>query len=143
MQLLSLESDYGLRAVIYLSCRPKNEVCFVHDIAKDQLIPTPFLFKILRKLVRKGLVKSYRGPHGGYTLARNPSQINFLEVIEAIDGPLVMNRCLDELTHCQLEPSCKMLNAWQRIQRHVTSELSSLTIADLLQPLSPQKSAAS
>lgn len=134
MQLLSIEGDYGLRAVIYLACQPKGRISFVSEIAQDQLIPVTFLFKIMRKLVKNGLVKSYRGPHGGYMLAKGASEITFLEVIECIDGPLVVNRCLSELTRCMLERSCKMLNAWQRIQLHLTNELKTLTIADLLKP---------
>lgn len=134
MQFMSVEGDYGLRAIIYLACQQDGKITFVNEIARDQLIPVNFLFKILRKMVRAGIVKSYRGPHGGYILAKDPSEITFLEVIEAVDGPLLVNRCLSIETQCMLERSCKMLNAWQRIQVHMKSELSSLTIADLLKP---------
>ena len=91
------------------------------------------------------MVKSYRGPHGGYALAKDASGITFLEVIEAIDGPVVVNRCLNEVTRCMLEQSCKMLGAWQRIQKHVKQELNTLTIADLLKPtaITTEKTAAS
>jgi Rrf2 family iron-sulfur cluster assembly transcriptional regulator len=145
LQLLSLEGDYGLRAIIYLSCQPPGKITYVSEIARDQLIPVNFLFKILRKLVKHGMVKSYRGPHGGYALAREASGITFLEVIEAIDGPVVVNRCLSEVTRCMLEQSCKMLGAWQRIQLHVKQELNTLTIADLLKPtaITTEKTAAS
>lgn len=134
MQLLSIEGDYGLRAVIYLSSRAKGKITYVHEIAENQLIPVNFLFKILRKMVKKGLVKSYRGPRGGYALAKDPAEITFLEVIEAIDGPLLLNRCLGDMSRCMLERSCKMLNAWQRIQVHMKNELNAVTIADLLKP---------
>jgi Rrf2 family protein len=134
MQLLSLEGDYALRAIIYLACQPAGKITYVGEIARDQLIPVNFLFKILRKLVKRDLVKSFRGPNGGYILAREPSGITFLEVIEAIDGPVVVNRCLSEATRCLLEPSCKMLTAWQRIQEHITDELNTITISDLLEP---------
>lgn len=136
MQLLSIEEDYALRAIIFLSCQPKGKINFVSEIAQNQQIPVNFLFKILRKLVKKGMVKSYRGPHGGYVLARDPSQITFLEVIETIDGPLVVNRCLDTaaLSRCVMEDSCKMMSAWERIQVNIKHELSALTIADLLKP---------
>lgn len=144
MQLLSIEGDYGLRAIIYLSGQPRDKITFVSEIAKDQLIPINFLFKILRKLVRKGLVKSFRGPHGGYRLAKDPSTITFLEVIEAIDGPLILNRCLGSVANCTLEPSCKMFGAWQRIQMHMKNELIQVTIADLVAPSAvPQRTAAS
>jgi Rrf2 family protein len=141
MQLLSIEGDYGLRAVIFLSCQKRNKISAVSEIAHDQMIPIQFLFKILRKLVKKGILKSFRGPNGGYALAKKPAEITFLEVIEAIDGPLTVNRCLNEMTRCMLERSCKMFGAWQRIQTHITGELNNLTIADLLAPAqqSPRK----
>ena len=135
MQLLSIEGDYGLRAVIFLSCQKKNKISAVSEIAHDQMIPIQFLFKILRKLMGKGIVKSFRGPNGGYALAKTPAEITFLEVMEAIDGPLTVNRCLNEMTRCMLERSCKMFGAWQRIQSHITGELSNLTIGDLLTPV--------
>jgi Rrf2 family iron-sulfur cluster assembly transcriptional regulator len=136
MQLLSIEEDYALRAIIFLSCQPKGKVNFVSDIAENQRIPVNFLFKILRKLVKKGIVKSFRGPHGGYVLDRDPAQITFLEVIETIDGPLVVNRCLNTaaISRCVLEDSCKMMSAWERIQLNIKEELSGVTIADLLKP---------
>jgi len=136
MQLLSIEEDYALRAIIFLSCQPKGKVNFVSDIAENQRIPVNFLFKILRKLVKKGIVKSFRGPHGGYVLDKDPAQITFLEVIETIDGPLVVNRCLNTapISRCVLEDSCKMMSAWERIQLNIKEELGALTIADLLKP---------
>lgn len=135
MQLISLESDYALRALIYLSFQPKGKISMVSEISESEMIPNAYLFKILRKLVKKGIVRSYRGPKGGYALARSPEKITFLEVIETLDGPMAVNRCLGEFTDCVLEPSCRMLNAWQRIQKVVAHELSSLTLGDLKSPV--------
>ena len=78
--------DYGLRAIIYLSVRGQEQGYSITEIAKKQEVPKQFLEKIIQDLIRCGLIKSKRGPCGGYTLARSPKQISFSDVIEAIEG---------------------------------------------------------
>ena len=84
--------DYGLRAVIYLSVRGRKKCCSMTEIAKQQEIPKKLLEKIIQDLTRCGLIKSKRGPGGGYTLARSPDQISLSDVIEAIEGPIAVKR---------------------------------------------------
>jgi Rrf2 family protein len=84
--------DYGLRAVVYLSVRGREKCCSITEIAKQQEVPKTFLEKIIQDLMRCGLIKSKRGPCGGYTLARSPEQISFSDVIEAIEGPIAVKR---------------------------------------------------
>lgn len=134
MQFLSIEGDYALRAIVYLAAQSGNKVTFVGEIAEKQMIPINFLFKILRKLVRAGMVRSFRGPRGGYTLARTPGEISVLEVVEAVEGPVMLNRCLNPNAPCMLETDCKMIRAWDRIQQQVKDELTTLTIADIAAP---------
>jgi len=131
MQFLSIEGDYALRAVIYLSAQDQDKVTLVSEIAERQMVPVNFLFKILRKMVRAGLVKSFRGPRGGYALARNASEITVLQVVEAVEGPVVLNRCLNEPASCLLESGCKMMGAWQKLQDHMRDQLQNLTIAQI------------
>jgi Rrf2 family protein len=78
--------DSSLRAVIYLSVRGQEKGCSITEIAKQQEVPKEFLEKIIQDLIRCGLIKSKRGPCGGYTLARSPEQISLSDVIEAIEG---------------------------------------------------------
>ena len=83
--------DYGVRAVIYLSVQDPEKCCSITEIAKQQGVPTKFLEKIIRDLLRYGLIKFKRGPRGGYALARSPEQISFSEVIQAIEGPIAVS----------------------------------------------------
>jgi Rrf2 family protein len=78
--------DYGLRAVIYLAIQDPEKCSSITEIAKQQGVSRKVLKKIVQDLVRGGLIKSKRGPCGGYTLARSPGQISFYDVIEAIEG---------------------------------------------------------
>ena len=92
---ISRRVDYGLRAVIYLSGQDPEKCCSITEIAKQQGVPRKFLEKIIQDLIRKGLIKSRRGSCGGYMLARSPDAISFYDVIEAIEGPVAVNACLD------------------------------------------------
>jgi Rrf2 family protein len=83
--------DYGLRAVIYLAVQDPRKCCSITEIAKQQGVPKKVLAKIIRDLIRCGLIKSKRGACGGYTLARSPKQISFYDVIEAIEGPIAVS----------------------------------------------------
>jgi Rrf2 family protein len=123
--------DYGLRAVIYLSVQDPERCCSITEIAKQQGVPKKFLEKIIQDLIRSGLIKSKRGACGGYTLARSADEISFYEVIEALEGPIAVNACMDEHMSCDQLPRCSMLNVWSEVQRKVTEVLTSTTIADL------------
>lgn len=123
--------DYGLRAVIYLSVQDPDRSCSITEIAKQQGVPKKFLEKIIQDLIRGGLIKSKRGACGGYTLTRSPEEISFYEVIEALEGPIAVNACMDQHVSCEQLPRCSMLNVWSEVQRKVTEVFTNTTIADL------------
>jgi len=123
--------DYGLRAVIYLSSQVPDKCCSIGEIAKEQGVPRKFLEKIVQDLVRGGLVKSRRGSTGGYQLARAPEAISFRDVIEAIEGPITVNTCMDPELGCDQIPRCMMIGVWSEVQHQITEVLSRTTIATL------------
>jgi len=125
--------DYGLRAVIYLSGQDPEKCCSITEIAKQQGVPRKFLEKIIQDLIRKGLIKSRRGSCGGYMLARSPDAISFYDVIEAIEGPVAVNACLDQHLGCDQLPRCTMVGVWSEVQRRVIEVFTSTKIADLRQ----------
>ncbi|MBI1909207.1 MAG: Rrf2 family transcriptional regulator [Deltaproteobacteria bacterium] len=124
------EGDYGLRAVVYLATTAGRTVSAA-EISKKQEIPPKFLVRIMPKLVRKGVVVSVYGSKGGYRLSRQPAQISFLEVLEAIEGPLVMNECLGEKCDCLHEHLCTMKNVWKNAQVKLMDYLGSVTFDQL------------
>jgi Rrf2 family protein len=125
--------DYGLRAVIYLSGQKPGRCCSIAEIAQRQGVPRKFLEKIFQDLLRKGLIKSKRGSCGGYALARPPEAISFYQVIEALEGPIAVNACLDERLGCAQLPRCTMAGVWTEVQRKVVEIFKQTTIADLPQ----------
>jgi Rrf2 family protein len=130
---ISRKIDYGLRAMIYLSSVPAGSVVPFREIARQMEVPEDFLAKILKTLVDQGLVKSSRGPHGGYALGRSPGEISFLDVIEAVEGPIALNVCLDGDDACGRSGTCTMVSVWKAGQDRMLdvyrqAKLSELTL---------------
>ena len=129
---VSRKVDYALRAVIYLSLERDDRPVPVSEIASNRRIPQKFLEKIIKSLIRAELVRSHRGAHGGYTLARHPAQISFRDVIEAVEGPISINICVSEQRDCSVLSSCNMQRIWQEGQRRMLEYFSDTTLADIL-----------
>ncbi|MDD4776597.1 MAG: Rrf2 family transcriptional regulator [Syntrophomonas sp.] len=127
-------TDYGFRAVLYLAQKDSPELADAQTISRHEVIPIRFLLKIMPSLIKAGIVKSQRGVHGGYGLARPPHDISLLDVLEAIEGPIALNRCLDDETLCSKQASvhCKIHQSLQEIQEQLAGELSRRNFADLM-----------
>jgi Rrf2 family protein len=110
---VSRKIDYGLRAMIHLAGLPTGKIASLQDLATTLHIPREFLAKILKVLTGKGLIRSSRGAHGGYQLARPAHDISFLEVIEAVEGPVQLNVCLDDKDRCDVSAGCTMYHVWK------------------------------
>jgi Rrf2 family protein len=85
---LTRASSYALHAVVYMAAQKQNKPVASHYIAEARGIPERFLLKVLKPLVSARVLHSIKGPNGGYRLARSPSEITLLEVVEAVDGPI-------------------------------------------------------
>lgn len=130
--ILNQATDYALRAVLYLSKKTRGEVVEARDIAAHEKIPMRFLLKIMPSLIKAGIVKSFRGVGGGYALAKAPGEITFLDVLEAIEGPVRINKCLIDESYCnkQAAPQCAIHCALAGIQAKLIDELKNHNFAD-------------
>lgn len=97
---LNQATDYAFRVVLYLACQSEDSISRGQTIADEQKIPSRFLLKIMRSLSQAGIIQSYRGVDGGYALARRPKNITLYDVIEALEGPVIIHRCLDGRQNC-------------------------------------------
>jgi Rrf2 family protein len=127
---ISRKIDYGLRAMIYLASISPDAIVPFREIARQMLVPEDFLAKILKTLVDEGLVRSTRGPHGGYALAKPAADISFLEVIEAVEGPIALNVCLDE-DGCGKASACTMAGVWREGQERMLEVYRAAKLASL------------
>lgn len=119
---ITRQADYAVRCVLYLS-KESDRMASVGEIAKHMRIPRSFLAKILQGLVKAGLVKSSRGVNGGFQLARRPKELNLLDVVEAIEGPVAMNRCAIDKRLCSLINTCAVHPVWIEIGNEVAKRL--------------------
>jgi Rrf2 family protein len=131
---ISRKIDYGLRAMIFLASIPGEAVVPFREIARRMEVPEDFLAKILKQLVDQGLVRSTRGPHGGYSLARPAQEVSFLDVIEAVEGPVALNVCLDGEEACRREPGCTMASVWKLGQEKMLEVYRDAKLSELRLP---------
>ena len=132
---VSKAGDYALRAVIFLSRQAPGRLATIGEIARAQQIPQAFLAKLMPMLIRGGVVNSVQGPKGGYRLARRPAEISFLDVLQAIEGPISLVTCQDDGGCCDFEPFCTMNEVFAEAQRRLAEFFRTTTFADL--PVQP------
>lgn len=128
------EVDYALRVVLYLCKLGYGVKIEAKAIAESEKVPIRFLLKLLRKLKMADIVESYRGVNGGYALNRKPEDISFKDVIVAIDGPIYMNRCMYDPSHCNINRTnrCEIHSALSSVQSNLIKQLDSISFKDLL-----------
>ena len=120
---LSRKSDYALRAVMHFASLPKGQLASIGAVAEAQNIPREFLAKILKDLTWAGILVSYQGVTGGYKLAKPAKSISFLDIIEAMDGPVYLNLCIEDEKCCEQYDNCRMREFWEKEQDHFVKAL--------------------
>jgi len=128
---LTRAGDYAVRAVLHLAAQPFEAIIDRETVSQAQDIPTSFLSKILQQLSAAGIVRSFKGSSGGFSLARRPEEISFLEVIRAVEGPLALNKCLLGNGACERTPTCPVHPIWQRAQKNLEVALDSVNFGGL------------
>lgn len=131
---LNQGTDYAFRAVLHLANLPFGQVVTAQNIATAEMIPMRFLLKIMRHLTKAGLVKSFRGVEGGYALAKAPQEITLLDVVEAIEGPVTINRCQVDKKYCSKNwaDRCPVHKVLGGIKASMVEQLASHNFADLV-----------
>ncbi|MGC2064288.1 MAG: Rrf2 family transcriptional regulator [Thermodesulfovibrionales bacterium] len=130
---ITQETDYAVRCILYLSRCTGESPVMIETIAAEMRIPRSFLAKILQRLARAEIVKSFRGVKGGFQLRRLPSEISLLNVVEAIEGPVAMNRCTIDPQRCNFSGTCTVHPVWQTLQELVTDYLGKTTFDMMMQ----------
>jgi Rrf2 family protein len=131
MLKLSKKSDYGLIALKHLAKHNHGDACSAADIAAEYGISATLLAKVLQRLARRGLVTAKHGSTGGYTLAKDPSEISALEVITAIDGPLFITSCVTSNGECYQTSRCTVREPLRRVNESICRVLSTVTISQM------------
>ncbi len=128
---ISRETEYAIRC-IYLLARDPGRVTGIDEIARTLQIPRSFLAKILQKLARGGLVRSTRGVHGGFSLARKPETVRLYDIFVLTEGTAAAaNSCVVSKDVCGLDGFCVFHPFWIKIRRDLTRLLKAKSAAEL------------
>lgn len=127
-------SEYAIRAIVHMSKKP--ELTYTANELYPHLdAPLKFLAKILQKLARKKILKSQRGVKGGFKIAMPLENLTIVDIIEAVDGPMALNKCLLTSYDCKRESLCPVHPIWEEAQIKLKESLSKKTIADIVNEL--------
>ena len=126
---ITQQADYAVRAVLDLTLQTTRDRVASEGIARRQNIPPAFLTKILTRLAAEGIVVTQRGVNGGTRLARSPEAITLLDVVEAIDGPITLNRCARHPGECSRDQTCVVHPIWLELCNEFRARLQSYTFA--------------
>jgi len=133
MLKLTKKADYGLIALRHLASVPGGAAS-AKDIAEAYHLPVPILAKVLQKLTRANILRSLAGANGGYKLGRDPKKISALEVVRAIDGPVILTHCFTEHGVCDQTENCTVREPLRRVHEAILELLDKFTIIDLAEP---------
>jgi len=134
MLRISRFADYGLLLINAL-CQA-DQLTTLEQLSEKTKLTMPTIYKIMRSLVKSGLVISLRGVNGGYKITKSADQISIAEIIEAVDGPIALTDCTKGLgCQCALAGGCQLKGNWQLVNQHVVKTLGSITIDMMNQPV--------
>jgi Rrf2 family transcriptional regulator, iron-sulfur cluster assembly transcription factor len=135
--MLSNSCRYGIRAVIYLASQPlTNGKTGIKQISNDLNLPTPFLAKILQQLAKHKILSSSKGPHGGFSLLKDPKIITLLDIVNTIDGSDIFTNCVMHNGSCEKlgkeKKHCPLHDEYEKTRKDLIKLFSEKTVHDLV-----------
>lgn len=128
---LSKKADYGLIAMKHLAISCQDHSCSANEIAEEYGISATLMAKVLQKLAKHGLVAAKHGSTGGYQLAKQANRISALDVLTAIDGPVLITSCVTSHGNCDATERCSVKEPLQRVNESILEVLNTVSIAHL------------
>src|SRR5260370_29677038 len=133
--IYSRSAEYAIRAFVHLAQVPEGKYAMVKNIAQQEDIPAHFLAKILQQLARKGLLRSSKGPTGGFSLRVSPDEIRLLDIVEALDGLGEYEKCASGLSECSDTMPCALHDSWKALHSRIMAYLRRNTSSSLSKQL--------
>ena len=129
---LSTRARYGTRLMLELALNFEKGTVFLKDIAKKEEISEKYLSHLVIPLKAGGLISSSRGAHGGYRLAKDPSQITLKDIVQILEGGISFVECVNNPSVCPRVSKCATRGIWEKLDEKISDELSSVTLEDLM-----------
>lgn len=127
----SSRSHYGTRAMLELALREGEGPVQLERLSSEQNIPERYLSKLVQELRRAGLIRSVRGAHGGYLLARAPEDIDLIEIVHCLDGSVAPTECVENPGRCENATECVAREVWSEVNQAIVGVLGNMTLRDL------------
>jgi len=134
---ITRQADYAIRAVLYLSKLGPHGRAATRQIAQEQNIPSSFLAKIVSQLSVAGILETTRGARGGIRLGKPAEAITMLDVVEAIDGPILLNECVGDENTCNFGQDCELRAIWCDAQKNLVKQLREAKFSQFFRELDP------
>ncbi|MDP8229699.1 MAG: Rrf2 family transcriptional regulator [Candidatus Gorgyraea atricola] len=132
MNFIARDTDYAIRALVFMARSSKSDIITVDEIVKEERLPERFLRRILQELARKKVLRSHKGKRGGFSFQKSPSKIRLIDLIEIFQGKLDFTNCLLKGKICPNVKKCVLRKKLKGICLLVKQELEKITIASLL-----------
>jgi len=129
---ISTKGRYAVRAMLDLALQPTGEPTLIKDISKRQEISDLYLEQLFNRLKTAGLLRSIRGPKGGFMLNKPAVEIKLIDILEAMEGPIAPVDCVDNATLCTRADSCVTRDVWAEMKKVMVEMLESTTLEDLV-----------
>lgn len=130
---LSTRGKYGLYAMYYLAEHEGEGPQTLQSIA-EMGVPKQYLEQLLGNLRRAGLVSTVRGALGGYQIARPPSEVTLLDIVDAMEGPVELSKCTSAEHECDRACHCPVRWVWQQATDSINAELQKIKLSDMVKP---------
>ncbi len=141
---LTTKGRYGVRAVVNLATAANSEPISISQIARKEDLSPEFLEQIFFRLKKAGLIRSVRGPKGGFVLSHKPSEISVRTVLDAVGEPLFPAPCAEHGTdRCPRKEGCPISPVWQSFYELILNHLSGISLKDILENSRVASSASS
>jgi Rrf2 family iron-sulfur cluster assembly transcriptional regulator len=133
--------EYAIIGLLYLARQPEGRTVMVEEISDSERVPRSFLAKIFQSLVKGGFVLSHRGKDGGFSLARQPCEINLLQIFQCVEGEFALQKCVSTDPECVVSSerlrSCNLCAVYSEAQSRVNEVFARTTLESLLKPRAP------
>jgi Rrf2 family protein len=133
--IFSSPTEYAIRGLAELAIRGDDQRIMLDELVAGTNLPRDFMAKVFQRLVHGGLLRSAKGRGGGFSLARPAHEITMMQIVEAIDGPQTMDRCVVGLEKCNDQMPCPQHDLYKPIRERLKDYLNTTTLADLASSL--------
>ncbi len=129
--IFSKTCELGLQAVLFLSIKKEKRIFNASEVSKELKVPKEYVSKVMQILTESGIIGSKKGKNGGFYLAKSPSSIKLIDIVEAIDGLEIFNNCVLGFPGCSSDNPCPVHDKWGALRDDAYKMLSTETLEQL------------